>query len=340
MLLVMIALGGATRLTGSGLSIMEWAPVSGVLPPIDRADWERLFALYKQIPQYGLLHHGMGLAGFKGLFWLEFVHRLWGRLLGAAFLIPLLWFWFRGALERRFLPWLVGIFVLGGLQGAVGWFMVASGFAPDSTSVSAYRLVGHLVLALFLYAAILWTGLVMLTPEPEKLAGRRGAALTRMLVRAAVALVAVTIVAGGFMAGIHAGFIDNTFPLIDGRLFPAGYAALHPFPRNLVETIPAVQFDHRLLATLTALTAAAATAVGLGADLPGGIRLRLAALGAAVVLQYALGIATLLLVVPIGLATLHQVVAVLALTAALVALHALSGVGDKGPPLPSAVATR
>ena len=144
MLLVMIALGGATRLTGSGLSIMEWAPVSGMLPPMNEADWTRLFDLYRQIPQYNLLHAGMGLAGFKGLFWLEWVHRLWGRLLGFAFLVPLLWFWMRGALERRFLPWLVAFFLLGGLQGAVGWFMVESGFLPDSTAVSAYRLVVHL----------------------------------------------------------------------------------------------------------------------------------------------------------------------------------------------------
>src|SRR5579875_2444175 len=291
MLLVMIALGGATRLTGSGLSIMEWAPVRGALPRMSEAEWVRLFELYKQIPQYALLHAGMGLAGFKGLFWLEWVHRLWGRLLGFAFLLPLLWFWMRGALERRFLPWLLAFFVLGGLQGAVGWFMVESGFLPDSTAVSAYRLVAHLALALLLYAAILWTGLTVLAPDPEPLAGRRGAALTRRLVQALALLVPLTIVAGGFMAGTHAGLTYNTFPLMDGRLFPEGYARLHPFLRNLAETIPAVQFDHRLLATLTLLTAGAAFAAGLRADLPAAVRGRILALGGVVALQYVLGIA-------------------------------------------------
>ena len=325
MLLVMIALGGATRLTGSGLSIMEWAPVSGVLPPMNEADWTRLFDLYRQIPQYSLLHAGMGLAGFKGLFWLEWVHRLWGRLLGFAFLLPLLWFWMRGALERRFLPWLLAFFLLGGLQGAVGWFMVESGFLPDSTAVSAYRLVVHLALALLLYAAILWTGLTILAPRAEPLAGRRGAALTRRLVQALAVLVPLTIVAGGFMAGTHAGLTYNTFPLMDGRLFPEGYARLHPFLRNLAETIPAVQFDHRLLATLTLLTAGATFAAALRADLPGPARGRILALGGVVALQYALGVATLLLVVPVELAVVHQCVAALVLAASLVALHGLRG---------------
>ncbi len=324
MLLVMVALGGATRLTGSGLSIMEWAPVSGVLPPLSHAEWEHLFALYKSIPQYALLHQGMGLGGFQRLFWLEWAHRLWGRLLGIAFLLPLLWFWARGALERRFLPWLAGFFVLGGLQGAVGWFMVESGFAPDSVAVSAYRLVAHLALALILYAAILWTGLLTLAPAPTPLPGR-GALATKRLVQLAAALISLTILAGGFMAGTHAGFTDNTFPLIEGRLFPAGYAPLHPFLRNLAETIPAVQFDHRLLATLSLLTIGAALARGLTAELPAGTRARLLALGAAIAAQYALGVATLLLVVPVELATLHQFVAVLLLTASLVALHGLRG---------------
>jgi heme a synthase len=330
MLLVMIGLGGATRLTGSGLSIMEWAPVRGVLPPMDEAEWTRLFDLYRQIPQYSLMHAGMGLAGFKGLFWLEWIHRFWGRMLGFAFLLPLLWFWARGALERRFLPWLVLFFVLGGLQGAVGWFMVESGFLPDSTAVSAYRLVAHLVLALLLYAAILWTGLTVLTPAPAALPGR-GAWATRRLVAAASVLVALTIVAGGFMAGTHAGLTYNTFPLMDGRLFPEGYAALHPFLRNLAENIPAVQFDHRLLATLTLVTALAAVATGLRAGLQGALRLRLLALGATVVLQFCLGLATLLLVVPVELATIHQCVAALLLAASLVALHGLRGARRPAP---------
>jgi heme a synthase len=318
MILVMVVLGGATRLTGSGLSIMEWAPLSGALPPMNETEWQRLFDLYKQIPQYELVNRGFGLAGFKHIFWLEWTHRLWGRLIGIVFLLPLVGFWLTGRLERRLLPRLALLFVLGGLQGAVGWFMVASGFFADSTAVSAYRLVVHLALALVLYAAILWTALGLLQPElltpwpPRSL--RIGSAVT-------VTLVALTIVAGGFVAGIHAGLDYNTFPLMDGHLVPEQYAALHPLLRNLTENIPSVQFDHRLLATLTACAALATVVVGLrapdAAQMPG----RLLALGLAVCVQYVLGVATLLAVVPVDLATAHQAGATLLLTAAIVVLH-------------------
>ena len=216
--------GGVTRLTGSGLSIMEWAPVSGTLPPLNQADWQKLFDLYKQIPQYALVNEGFGLAGFKHIFWLEWVHRLWGRLIGLVFLLPLIWFWATGRIERRLRPRLALLFVLGGLQGAVGWFMVASGFLPDTTAVSPYRLVIHLVLALVLYAALLWTGLGVLQPTPARLAGAR---TLRRLTALCCALVALTIVAGGFVAGTHAGFDYNTFPLMAGHLVPADYAGSH-----------------------------------------------------------------------------------------------------------------
>lgn len=270
MILVMVILGGATRLTGSGLSIMEWAPLSGALPPLSHAEWERLFALYRQIPQYRLMHRGFGLAGFQSIFWLEWTHRLWGRLLGVVFLVPLVWLTWRGAIGRRLLPRLAVLFLLGGLQGAVGWFMVASGFAAGSTAVSAYRLVVHLALALLLYGAILWTALSVLRPAPLLLPHTR--ALRRLALLCAV-LVCTTIVAGGFTAGLHAGLIDNTFPLMDGRLVPAGWDALSPWWRNLFETIPAVQFDHRLLATLTAACALGTVALGLRRPLPRPARL-------------------------------------------------------------------
>src|ERR1700693_4001592 len=164
MIMVMIVLGGATRLTGSGLSIMEWAPLMGALPPTSDAEWRRLFALYQKIPQYALVNDGFGLAGFKHIFWLEWTHRLWGRLIGLVFLLPMLWLWATARIERRLVPRLGLLFVLGGLQGAVGWFMVASGFLPDTTAVSPYRLVIHLALALTLYTAIVWTGLSALHP--------------------------------------------------------------------------------------------------------------------------------------------------------------------------------
>lgn len=320
MILGMVALGGATRLTGSGLSIMEWKPVAGVLPPLSHADWEKLFGLYKEIPQYALLHPGMGLSGFKQLFWLEWTHRLWGRLIGLVFLLPLIWFWATGRIERRLRPRLVVIFLLGGLQGAVGWFMVASGFFPDSTAVAPARLVVHLSLALVLYAAILWTGLSLLRPEADP---GPGAPWVRRLATASVTLIAITIVAGGFVAGTHAGFVYNTFPLMDGHLIPQNYDHLSPFLHNITANLAAVQFDHRVLATLTALTVLATVAAGLAAKLPLYARGAVLALGAAVLAQYCLGVATLLSVVAVPLAVAHQSMAVLLLTAALVTRHAL-----------------
>lgn len=319
MILVMIVLGGVTRLTGSGLSIMEWDPIMGALPPLSQAEWQHLYHLYQQIPQYTLVNDGFGLAGFKHIFWLEWTHRLWGRLIGFAFLGPLIWFWATGRVERRLRPFLVLLFVLGGLQGAVGWFMVASGFFPDSTAVAPARLVIHLALALVLYVALLWTGLTVL--RPIRIRVPRGRLMHR-LAWLCCGLTAITIVAGGFVAGTHAGFDYNTFPLMDGQLVPPGYARLQPFWRNLTENLAAVQFDHRLLATLTALTVACTFAAGLIVRLPPMARSALTALGAAAAAQYLLGVATLLSVVRIELAATHQAMAVLLLTSAVVLLHA------------------
>jgi cytochrome c oxidase assembly protein subunit 15 len=323
MVFVMIVLGGATRLTGSGLSIMEWAPLRGALPPLNDAEWERLYGLYQRTPQYRLVNSGIGLDGFRQIFWLEWVHRLWGRLIGLAFLVPLIWLWARGAIERRMRSRLVWLFLLGGLQGAVGWFMVASGFFPDSTSVSPYRLVVHLAVALLLYVALLWSGLSVLPrPLPAVPSPRTRTAVPRHRAVLCTVLVVLTMLAGGFVAGTHAGLIDNTFPLMDGRLLPPDYAHLEPFVRNMTENLPAVQFDHRLLATLTALVCAATAVAGLIGGAAGPLRAALLVLGCAVVAQYALGVATLLWVVPVTLATAHQAMAVILLTGAVATLHA------------------
>ena len=317
MLLVMIALGGATRLTGSGLSIMEWAPLSGALPPWSDAEWQRLFKLYQHIPQYALMNQGFGLAGFKQIFWLEWVHRLWGRLIGVVFIVPLIVFGFRKAISRALWLRLFGFFLLGGLQGAVGWFMVASGFAADSTAVSAYRLVVHLLLALALYAAILWTALGVLRPGPWRAAT---SPLFAWLLGASAVLLPVTIAAGGMVAGLHAGLIYNSFPLMGGTLVPSDYAALQPFARNFGENLAAVQFNHRLLATLTACLVLASVLAGWRARRTA-VRRAVWALGIAVAAQYTLGVTTLLWSVPTVLATAHQAVAALLLTAVLVTLH-------------------
>lgn len=317
MIVVMVGLGGATRLTGSGLSIMEWAPIMGTLPPMSEAEWERLFAIYKTIPQYELINKGFGIEGFKEIFWLEWTHRLWGRLMGVVFLGGLAWLGWTGALGRRLIRPLLLLFALGGLQGFVGWFMVASGFAEGSTAVSAYRLVVHLSMALLLYVALLWIGLGewerATTPAPSGL--RRAARLL-------AGLVSLAILAGGFVAGLKAGFTYNTFPLMDGRLVPEGYADLSPFWRNATENIAAVQWNHRAIATLTLLAVLAVAFRWLPrlGQAPAARPLFLLAVLA--IAQYGLGVLTLLHAVPATLGTAHQVLAVLVLTAAIVLLHA------------------
>jgi cytochrome c oxidase assembly protein subunit 15 len=318
MILVMIALGGATRLTGSGLSIMEWAPVMGIIPPLTEAEWRRLYALYQQIPQYNLVNDGFGLAGFKHIFWLEWTHRLWGRLIGAAFLLPLVWFALTGRLEHRLIPRLAAFFVLGGLQGAVGWFMVESGFFPDATAVAPVRLVAHLMLALLLYGTVLWTALSLLPPGPKP---REAGPVLKALTWATLGLVALTIVAGGFVAGLHAGLTYNSFPWMDGRLVPEGYADSRPLAHDLIANIATVQFNHRALASLTLL---AASGLAIAAwPYRARIGWRAGFVGGAVVLQYALGVTTLLLVVPAGLAVMHQIGATILLTSVLLIAHAI-----------------
>ncbi|MFC3123539.1 COX15/CtaA family protein [Pseudoroseomonas globiformis] len=320
MIWVMVALGGATRLTGSGLSIMEWAPISGMLPPLSQTEWERLYELYRTIPQYQIVNQGFGLEGFKQIFWLEWLHRLWGRLIGLAFALPLAWFWLRGRIPSGLKPRLLLLFLLGGAQGAVGWFMVASGFEADRTAVSPYRLVVHLGLALLLYGVVLWTAMGLFRPGRDAPPHPSG---LRRLAHGTAGLVVLAMLAGGFTAGIHAGFAYNTFPLMEGRLIPDGYAQLSPFIHNFTANIAAVQFNHRFLATLAACGAVGAAFWGAAALPASFARTSLLALGWVVALQYALGVATLLLVVPAWLGTLHQTVAVAVLTATLAALHGL-----------------
>lgn len=317
---VMVALGGATRLTGSGLSIMEWAPLSGALPPVSDAEWNRLYDLYRTIPQYQLVNQGFGLEGFKQIFWLEWIHRFWGRLIGLAYVAGLAWFWLRGRIPAGYHGRLVLLLALGGLQGAVGWFMVASGFEADRTAVSPYRLVIHLSLAFLLFGVLLWTALTLLRPQPDR---APVPASLRRLVHLVAGLAVLAMLAGGFVAGIRAGFDYNTFPLMEGRLVPRGYWVLDPVWKNLTANIPAVQFNHRLLATLTLILAISAAVLAFRTLPRGRMRGAVMGLAIAVSLQYALGIATLLLVVPPWLGTLHQGVAVLVLTGALLALHAL-----------------
>ena len=229
LIFLMVVVGGITRLTLSGLSITEWKPVIGIVPPLSAADWAAEFARYQQIPEYRAIHFAMSLDEFKSIYYWEYLHRLLGRLIGVAFAVPFIWFLARRQLPRRLAPPLAGILLLGFLQGALGWYMVESGLA-DRVEVSQYRLVAHLALALAIYAAILWTalGIVRGSRLPDAGPGWRRAS------EAVLALVALTILAGGFVAGTRAGLTYNTFPLMDGRLVPAGYAQLQPLMAELV----------------------------------------------------------------------------------------------------------
>jgi heme a synthase len=360
----MVLVGGATRLTESGLSIVEWKPVTGAIPPLGEADWQSEFAKYKAIPQYERLNRGMSLDEFKTIYWWEWGHRLLGRLIGAAFLLPFLWFLWRRSFDRRTGLALAGIFALGAVQGAVGWWMVASGLA-ERVSVSQYRLAFHLTLACMIYVALVWTAdrtlfaaasaraaksgslspcgggtgwggvrhgdavphLPTPTPDPSPQGGGEAwrCAVPRRLrwsAGALLALVIVQIYLGALVAGLRAGLIYNTWPLIDGSLIPpaANLFFDHPLWRNFFENALTVQFDHRMLAyalcALALIHAIDARLQGRGEPLAMGAGV----VAVALLAQAGIGIMTLTTGVPLGLALLHQAVALVALAGAT--LHA------------------
>ncbi len=319
MILAMVVIGGITRLTDSGLSIMEWAPLMGALPPLSHAEWQRVFELYQQIPQYRSLNSEMTLAEFQGIFWWEWVHRLWGRLIGVAFLLPFLWFLIRRRIPKGLAPHLAALFLLGGLQGFIGWFMVASGFA-ERVSVSQYRLTLHLGLALAIYGYMLWLALGLLHPAPQPIEPMSGARLRRRLT-VLLALAALTITFGGFVAGLDGGFIYNSFPLMNGRLLPEEFLATSPAWLDPFESPATAQFVHRWLAVGLLIAVLAVWAAARRSPLPAGPRRAIGLMAAMAVLQVALGIATLLLVVPVPLAAAHQAGAVILLSLILWGRH-------------------
>ena len=322
----MFGIGAYVQNMNAGLSIMTWQPVSGVIPPLTHAAWERMFALYKTIPQYKELNHGMDLAGFKAIFWPEWIHRMWGRLLGFDFGVPLVWFLWTGRIERRLRPWLVTLFVLGGVQGLIGWWMVASGFQPGLTEVSVFRLSVHYCFATLLAIAVFATALTVLKPAetrlpPEEAARYAGA---RRMAMGSIVLISIAIVAGTFLSGTHAYTIDNTFPLMQGRWVPPDYAALHPFWKNFFLNKAATQFDHRLLGTVAAVGVLAAVVAAIRADLPARARDAFLVMGALLIVQYILGVTTLVSkILDIGI--VHQLNAVLLLAAAVWAWFELRG---------------
>ncbi|MCD6073330.1 MAG: ctaA [Rhodospirillales bacterium] len=318
-----VVLGGFTRLTGSGLSMADWRPVTGWLPPLSDTEWQRMFDLYRATPQFHHVNYDMTVETFRSIFWLEYVHRLWGRLMGLVFLVPFLWFVLRGFIERPLIPRIGLLFVLGGLQGVIGWFMVASGLV-DHPEVSQYRLVAHLGAAMLIFVYMLWLALTLLSGEAR---ARPVIEPLRPLARwtqFAIGWVAVTMLAGGFVAGLDAGFTYNTFPLMDGRWIPDGSFGhwLAPF-----EDIPTVQFNHRLMAiiaviliTILWVKARRTLSAGFQLTLYHGVLL-------AVLAQAALGITTLLMAVPTPLGAAHQALAFVLLGVSVWARYGLSRVG-------------
>jgi heme a synthase len=320
LVLAMVAVGGATRLTESGLSIVEWQPVAGTLPPLSETEWQVQFDKYKTIPQYQSLNPGMGLDAFKTIFWWEWTHRLLGRVIGAAFLLPFLWFLWQGRVEPRLRGRLWMIFGLGAFQGAVGWWMVASGLA-NRVEVSQYRLAFHLTLACVIYVALLWTA-------QTQVSGSGAAAPLRLRASAKLllALVLVQIYLGALVAGLRAGLIYNTWPLIDGQLVPAAAQLFfhEAWWRNFFENPLTVQFDHRVLAYALWASAILHALDVMRSGPRGAARWGALVLACAVTLQAALGIATLLQQAPLGLALMHQVMAMVVLTLAVLHAHVMA----------------
>ncbi|MBV8060329.1 MAG: COX15/CtaA family protein [Alphaproteobacteria bacterium] len=316
MIFIMALLGAITRLTQSGLSITDWNPIMGALPPLDDAAWQKAFDAYQHIPQYRILNSGMDLAAFKTIFFWEWFHRLWGRMIGFVFLIPLIIFAVRRQITRMLALRLTGIFALGGLQGFIGWFMVESGLS-ERTFVSPYRLALHLGFALLLYCLIFWVGLGQLgdkapQPLPVTRNGKRAG-------WALLCLLATTIIWGAFVAGLHAGEAYNTWPMMDGEWFPNAAFTLLPSWVNAFENLALVQFMHRWLGPTTMLLLL--TWVGLHMKSATGQNKKwLHALGGMALLQVLLGITTLLTHVEIVVATAHQAGAITLLSLMLINL--------------------
>jgi cytochrome c oxidase assembly protein subunit 15 len=301
MVLVMVMVGGMTRLTGSGLSITTWKPISGIIPPLSQVDWMAEFEGYKRIPQYEVYNHWMTLEDFKGIFWWEWGHRFLGRMIGFAFAIPFLVFLFQRRLSRDMALPLAGLFVLGGFQGALGWWMVSSGLT-ELTSVSQYRLAAHLTAALLLLLALVWVARRMRPDRTEGPVTKGNISSVTIL----LFLLVLQVAAGAFVAGLDAGMGFNTWPLMEGKFIPDGLGAYDPTWRSFFEHGLTVQFNHRMLAYLITIVTFVMLFLQIrGAGL-GGVHRWMAIIALLVVAQVSLGIATLLSMINIDLAVGHQ----------------------------------
>ena len=326
--------GAATRLTGSGLSITDWQPIMGVIPPLSDADWQAAFAKYKVIPQYTEINRGMNLADFKAIFWWEWSHRLVARSIGVVFLVPFVAFVVAGWIQRRMVPRLVLLFLLGGLQGAIGWIMVKSGLV-DRVTVHPVKLLLHLGCAVLIYALLVWTAIELWHAGRNDRGGHPATRSRYFAIRAGslAALVYLQILSGALVAGHRAGMTYNTWPLMDGRVIPNGLDALSPWWHNLIENITAVQFNHRVLAYLVVGLGAWQAAAALRTAVDEGVRSSALMLGVALSMQMGLGIWTLLAWVPLALGVLHQAGALIVLALALWHLFAVRRAGVELSPI-------
>jgi heme a synthase len=307
---LIVVVGGITRLTESGLSIVEWQPLSGALPPLSQADWAALFAKYRETPQYQKVFSEIGLDGFKSIFWWEFAHRLLGRTIGLVFLLPFLYFSARKKLNRPLAWKLAGLFVLGGLQGAMGWYMVQSGLVDDPR-VSHFRLTAHLGLALLIFSCEFWIALDLLRPNTRPY---------RKLPLLVLGLVFLMALSGGFVAGLRAGHAYNTFPLMNGHLISPDAFLLEPWWRNFLWNVATVQLVHRTIFWLLAILVPLLWFKARKSS----AKIAVHHLLGMFTIQASLGIATLLNAVPVPLAAMHQAGAVLLLACALWTVQASS----------------
>jgi len=320
MVIAMIVVGGATRLTGSGLSITEWKPIHGVIPPIGDVEWQEEFAKYQQIPQYEIVNKGMTVDEFKQIFWWEWGHRLLGRLVGVVFFVPFVLLWATGRIERRLVPRLLGLFALGGVQGAIGWWMVTSGLV-NRISVSQYRLAIHLIIACFILGAAVWISRGL---APDRGENRKASTPLKGMATFMVVVVFLQIFLGGLVAGLKAGLTYNTWPLMAGNIIPTGVYDYDPKWRSVFEDAMTVQFDHRVVAYLLFI-AAMIHAFQAWKLVPRSAAARRARhLALLVTAQAGIGIATLVAVVPLDLALLHQFGAAVVLWAAVAHRRALN----------------
>ncbi|WP_256326065.1 COX15/CtaA family protein [Sphingomonas sp. NFR15] len=315
MIVLIVVVGGVTRLTESGLSITQWKPITGVIPPLTQSQWQAEFANYRRIPQYEAIHHGMTLAGFKGIFFWEYLHRLLGRLIGTVFAVPLVWFAIRRQIPRGYGWRLVALLALGGLQGALGWVMVRSGLS-DRTEVAPLWLAAHLLTALFTLAGLVWTAL-----DLRALAANPYAKPARLTALGALAgaVLAVQLLYGALMAGLRAGLVTNQWPLMNGRFFPHEVLGTRPFGTLLLDDPSLVHFIHRWWAWVTV----AALIVLARAAKRARHRAASVAIHSAFGVQILLGIATVMTGVDITLAALHQLVGALLVIATTWGVHAI-----------------